>query len=371
MGAVNIYLDTVHTGTVKCVRYMDTVNITVTAALLTEVGIFSIRSRIMPAFEPYGVRQPHLEWTSSRFFRNTFLLLVAVLFLTAPGPRAQQNGHYLQGITGLDDGTALPPGFYVSYVPYLNLVNSFKGPDGKTLADTDLNIVVHNTVFEVTLPVKLLGAYYGFSATVPFVNTRLEGDSLAPSVQSAGLSDIYVAPIVLGWYEGKATYLVNFGFYAPTGSFNSAAAFNPGLGFWEQQLQAGATYNFDQKKLWNASLLSTWEFNDGKQRRNLKPGPMATFEYSFGRRLLHNSINVGAAGFAYQKLSEDTGSAVPPSVKGNLDRAFGLGPEFKYVNFKCHMAFDVRYEPEFGVQSRTRGNIVVVTLSYLQPFSPR
>lgn len=325
----------------------------------------------MPVLEPYEFRRSRLGLIVARLFRPALCLFAAVLFLAAPALRAQQSGHYLQGITGLDNGTALPPGFYVSYVPYLNLINSIKGPDGGTLADTGLNVVVHNMVLQATLPVKFLGAYYGFSATIPVVNTRFEGDAFAPSAQNAGLSDVFIAPIVLGWYEGRATYMVDFGLYAPTGSFNSSATLNPGLGFWEQQLQAGVSYSFDQKKLWNASLLSTWEFNDGKQRRNLKPGPMATFEYSFGRRFLHDSINVGAAGFAYQKLSPDTGSAVPPPVKGNLDRAFGLGPEFKYVSFKHHLAFDVRYEPQFGVRSRTSGNIVVISLSYLHPFSPR
>jgi hypothetical protein len=304
-------------------------------------------------------------------FRSALFALAAVLFIAAPGVLAQQNGHYLQGITGLDDGTTPPPGFYFSYVPYLSLANSLKGPNGNTIAPLDLNVVVHNAIFQMTLPEKILGATYGFNVIVPIVNTRLAGDAITPSAQSAGLSDIYVAPIVLGWQKRRANFLVNYGFYAPTGSYNPASAFNPGLGFWEQQVQAGVTYNFDQRKLWNASVLSTWEFNQTKQSVDLKPGPMATFEYSFGRRLLHGGINVGFAGFAYQKLSPDSGSAVPPPVRGNLDRAFGLGPEFKIANPKYHMQFGVRYEPEFAVQSRTSGSIVVVSLTYLHFDTPK
>jgi hypothetical protein len=296
--------------------------------------------------------------------------IAAVVFLTAPSLFAQQSGHYLQGLTGLDNGSALPPGFYITYLPYVNLVSSVKGPDGQTLENPDLNVVVHNAVLQVTLPAKFLGATYGFSLTVPIVNTRLEGNEYAPSLQSAGLSDIYIAPIVLGWDKGRSTYLLNFGFYAPTGAFNPSSPLNPGLGFWEEQVQAGTSYNFDKRRLWNASLLSTWEFNEGKQRRDLKPGPMATFEYSFGHRFLHGGINVGAAGFAYQKLAADTGSAVNPATRGNLDRAFGLGPEFEIANPRYHMAFDVRYEPEFGVQSRTSGNILVISISYLHFLTP-
>jgi hypothetical protein len=105
-----------------------------------------------------------------------------------------------------------------------------------------------------------------------------------------------------------------------------SSTLNPGLDFWEEQVQAGTTYNLDKNRLWNASLLSTWEFNQGKQRGDLKPGPMATFEYSFGRRFPNGGINVGVAGFAYQKLSADTGSAVKPPVRRNLDRGSALAP---------------------------------------------
>src|ERR1700678_2294294 len=245
-------------------------------------------------------------------FRSAAFVLLAALFLTAPAVVAQQNGHYLQGITGLDDGTAPPPGIYFTYLPYLNLVNAFKGPNGDTLENLDLNIVVHNAVFQVTTRKKFLGATYGFSVLVPIVNTRLEGEDVTPSMQSAGLSDVYFAPVILGWDKGKATYLVNCGFYAPTGKFNQSAPFNPGLGFWAEQIQAVMNYHLVTAKRWNASVLSTWEINQGKQSRDLKPGPMATFEYSFGRRFLHGGINVGAAGFAYQKLSADTGGAVNP-----------------------------------------------------------
>jgi hypothetical protein len=311
----------------------------------------------------------HSSALLSAVFRSALFLLVTALLLAIPSTvLAQQNGHYLQGITGLDDGTTPPPGFYFSYVPYLDLSQSLKGPNGKTIVPLDLNVVIHNAIFQMTLPEKFLGGTYGFEVLVPIVNTRLAGDVFTPSAQNAGISDIYVAPIVLGWQRGRANFLLNYGFYAPTGSYNPASAFNPGLGFWEQQVQGGVSYSFDQKKLWNASLLSTWELNQTKQSEDLKPGPMATVEYSLGRRLFHYSVNVGVAGFAYQKLSPDSGTAVNPLVRGNLDRAFGLGPEFKYTDVKHHFAFDLRYEPEFAVQSRTSGNIVVASVTYLDIF---
>lgn len=305
---------------------------------------------------------------SLRFAR--FAILFIIGSISSFIAQAQQVGHYLQGFTGLDNGSTPPPGFYAAYAPALDLVNAFKGPNGNTVINTDLNVVAHTAIFQMTMPKKILGGTYGWVFMVPVVNTRIVADVFNTSAQSAGLSDIYFAPIILGWEKGKFNYLINYGFYAPTGDFDPNSAFNPGLGFWEHQIQAGTTYNIDKRKLWNASLLSTWEINQSKLGEDLKAGPMATFEYSFGRRLFKYAVNLGVAGYAYQKFSADSGNKVNPLFSGNLDRSFGAGPEFKYTSVKHHVAFDVRYEPQFGVQSRTSGNMVFISLTYLDFFPP-
>jgi hypothetical protein len=82
------------------------------------------------------------------------------------------------------------------------------------------------------------------------------------------------------------------------------------------------------KKLWNASLLSTWEISPSKTGLDVKTGREAHFEYSFGRRFNKYSMNAGAAGYASTKLSADSGSGINPLLRGNLDRAFAIGPEF-------------------------------------------
>jgi hypothetical protein len=98
---------------------------------------------------------------------------------------------------------------------------------------------------------------------------------------------------------------------------------------------------------------------------------MANFEYSFGRRLLKYQMNAGVTGYAYQKLSADSGRAVSPPTKGALDRSFGIGPELKYTDIKHRMAFDVRYETQFGVQTKTSGNVLVIGITYLNFFPPK
>ena len=202
------------------------------------------------------------------------------------------------------------------------------------------------------------------------VNTRFVADQFNASAESAGLSDIYFAPIVLGWEKGKANFTVNYGFYVPTGDFDPSLALNPGLGFWEQQIQAGTTYSIDKRKLWNTSLLTTWEVKQSKLGIDLKPGPMFTGEYTFGRRFDKYKMNAGVAGYAYHKLAADSGSAVNPLTAGILDRSFGIGPEWKYTNLNWHLGLDFRYEQQFGVEAKTSGPVFVIGITYLKLAPP-
>lgn len=300
---------------------------------------------------------------------KTPLISLVALTVCAGGLQAQQSGHYLQGLTGLDNGTAAPPGIYVSYLTWVNTAVSFQGPQGETIADLGLNIGIHNVVFQMTTRKKFLGARYGFSVAGSVANSRVI--SATPSAAlKAGFSDLFISPVVLGWEKGKANVLVDYGFYAPTGPFDPTKSLNPGLGFWEHQAQAGMGYSFDKNKVWNASVLSTWEINQSKTRLNLKPGPMVTVEYGIGRRLDKHKINLGAVGYAYHKLTSDSGSDAGYLGGTALDRSFGVGPEFKYTDPKRHFALNLRYERQFAVQSKTQGNVFVAGVTWVNMFTP-
>jgi hypothetical protein len=300
------------------------------------------------------------------------LVLGGLLTLLSPsyGVYGQQTGHYIQGITGLDNGTGVPPGVYVAYLPYIYDIDTFKGPRGNTIIRPDLTLVAHNVAYQVTTKKKILGAEYGIGVIIPIVNTRLTANFLSTNFQEAGVSDIYFSPVTLGWEKGKATYVLDYGFYAPVGQFNPENSINPGLGFWEHQIQAGMGYSFDKKKLWNASALSTWEINQSKTGLDLKPGPMVNVEYSLGHRFDQYKINLGVAGYTYNKLSADSGSDSTILGSHTLDRSFGIGPEFKYTNPVKHFSIDFRYEKQFGVQAKTQGDVYVIGLTWLNISMP-
>jgi hypothetical protein len=280
-------------------------------------------------------------------------------------------GHYIGGATGLENGSTAPPGFYGTFFPFVEDVDALKGPKGATIAKPDIAVVANMVAYAVTTQKKILGAEYGLSVIFPVVNTRFTANVFNASEVSAGISDIYFAPLVLGWEKGNANYVVNYGFYAPTGQFDPSSSLNPGLGYWEQQIQAGATYSIGKPKLWNTSLLTTWEINLTNNSVDIKPGPMFTGEYSFGRRFDKYQMNAGIAGYGYKKLSPDSGSHVNPLVAGITDRSFGIGPEWKYTNIKWRLGFDFRFEQQFGVEAKTSGKIFAISITYLDLLPPK
>jgi len=294
----------------------------------------------------------------------------SIPLLLAPAIHAQQVGHYVEGATGLENGTAPPPGLFVGYLAYVNPVNSIKGSNGNTVVTPDITVAANFMEYAVTTDKKILGANYGLMFILPAVNQRFTSNLFQTSVQASGVSDLFFAPLVLGWDKGNWTYTLNYGFYAPSGNFDPSQALNPGLGFWEHQIQGGATWNIDQKKLWNTSLLTTWEINMSKTGLDITPGPMFTAEYSFGRRFFKYAGNAGVAGAIYHKLAADTGCCISPLIAGNLDRAFSIGPEVKFTDPFIHLGFDVRYEQQFGVLSRTSGKIFIIGITFLDLLHP-
>ena len=295
------------------------------------------------------------------------LATLAALSLTSS---SQELGHYIGGFTGLEDGTSPPPGFYAATFGLAEPIQSIKGPNGNTVLRPDINVGGVIAAYSLTTEKKILGADYGLAFMVPVLNTRFNSNLFNASAESAGLSDVLFEPIDLGWTTAKANYTLNYSFYAPTGDFNPDLPLNPGLGFWEHQIQAGLTYNLDKKKLWNASGLTTWEFSHSKQGLDVKPGPIFTGEYGFGRRFFKYQMNAGIVGYASQKLSPDSGSGISPLTVGYLDRAFGAGGEWKYTDIKHQLAYDVRYEQQFGVQLRTSGSILVFSITFLRLVPP-
>lgn len=82
-------------------------------------------------------------------------------------------------------------------------------------------------------------------------------------------------------------------------------------------------------------------------------------------------MNAGIAGYASQKLSPDSGNGIRRVIRGELDRGFGGGGEWKHTDIKHRFAYDARYEQQYGVQLCTSGKVLVFSVTFLDFVPPK
>jgi hypothetical protein len=151
--------------------------------------------------------------------------------------------------------------------------------------------------------------------------------------------------------------------------FSANANDNTGLGMWGNEFTLGSTVYPDQKKTWNAAANFALEFNSDKRDTNIHVGDLGTIEGGLGKTFYKKLsgpiplvMNLGIVGYAQFKVTGDSGSDIPPVLRGLKDRVFALGPEFNIFIPGPRLSLLARYEPEFGARNRTQGQTIVFSI---------
>ena len=294
------------------------------------------------------------------------LVALALLALCAQAG-AQERGQYLPGFRGLNGSAQPPPGFtYANYFIWYP-TDTFKDRDGSELPfDGDLDLIADLNIFAYTPKAKVLGGTYTISAAVPIVNTAVTLPRIGGDLGGAGIGDIYIEPLSLGWNLSKGNVRVAYGFVAPTGRFEEGATDNTTSDYWGHQVTLGGTVNPDKAKMWQISMSSVWEFHQTKRNEVVKVGNNVTFEYGVGKTFIKNQgkqvLQFGVVGYSQFQLTNDKGSDVLPLNVGAKDRVFAFGPEFDVILPPHKFNFMIRVLPEFGARSRTQGLTLVIAI---------
>ena len=296
------------------------------------------------------------------------LAAIALLGVAAPA-QAQERGQYLPGFRGLNAGVQPPPGFTYANYFFWYPSTTFKNREGdKAPINFDLDLIADMNLIAYTTKHKFLGATYGMAVAVPIVSTAVSLPRLGTGISPWGIADIYVEPINLGWIlaQGNGNVYLAYGFVAPTGRFDSNGSDTTTTDYWGHDVTLAATRNLGQKKLWQISLSSLWEFHQKKRHEDVRVGHNVTLEYGVGKTWVHNQgqrlVQFGAAGYAEFQLTDDSGADVVPLNQGANDRVFALGPELGVIWPAKKFNFLVRVLPEFGARSRTSGFTIVAAI---------
>jgi hypothetical protein len=296
------------------------------------------------------------------------LLIVTLICLPAC---AQYKGDHIPGFLGLQSGSQAPPGLYVGNVVWVYPTSTIKDNDGNSVKlPGSLTSTADIILVSVVTNYKVFGANVGGSAAFPFIKNRIQTDSLNVNT-GFGYTDMFVNA-ALGWRLKRADITAGYNLYIPTGKFSLNGTDNTGLGMWGNEFTFGSTVYLDQKKTWNAAADFGLEFHTDKSGTNIRVGDLGTIEGGLAKTFYRKVsgpipmiMNLGLAGYAQFKITGDSGSDIPPSLRGFKDRVFALGPEFNIFIPKPRLTFLVRYEPEFGARNRTQGQTVVFSIVWV------
>jgi hypothetical protein len=267
-----------------------------------------------------------------------------------------QPGHYAPGWNApLRAGTVpVDPGWYVLNTTMYFNAQKFRDGNGDVSSTDTTDYLLTAFAISWRADVRVLGGDYMAVVAPAFGNlsglpSLVDGE---PQDPGAGLTDLYLAPLVLGWHVERFEVAAALGFFAPTGRFTPGGADNVGLGFWTFNPHVATTYRLDagifEKTPFLAMGALRYEVHSNQEGRDFRPGDTLTFEWGIGVEAGERT-DVGLSGFVYRQVSDPTGEDAQPVDRY---RSNGLGIHVSHnfgpvsAGLRVYQDRDVRNGPE-------------------------
>lgn len=285
----------------------------------------------------------------------------AALFLLPSTAAAQLNGTNLKGDVGLKVGSQAPPGVYIAVPIWLYTADAVKDRNGDQILTGNIDTAIYGPALSVVTKKKVFGANYGFFAILPWANNRVQGAEDFDANPGAGLTDMYVQPINLGWTRPRADFTAAYGLGLPVGRYEDGAPNNTGLGMWTQEILLGTTVYLNDRRSVHAATAATFDFFSKKKDSETKVGNILNLEGGLGADFLGGGLTAGLAYFGIFKLTEDQfDSRLGELLVRGENRSWGLGPEVTLALASKRAVYgfvNVRYEWEIAARSSTEGAV--------------
>jgi hypothetical protein len=325
------------------------------------------------------------------------LLIVALLFIPPEPVSAQvaspvQGGHFLPGVMNVRDMAFPPPGLFVLW--YNVWVSSDKyidrnGNELKTLRLSELHPDLPNIDINLTVSgyAAVPALFWGSSFTLlggarylvgispnymsadATVITETGGGIIGPTITDveesklSGFSDLYVVPLGLSWMFNQVDVGFYYGFYAPTGRYETGASDNLGLGFWTHQLQAYGYFYPTPDRATAIMVGLTYEMNSTIKDVDVKPGNRFSLEWGISQ-YLSEVFELSVQGGHNWQVSDDSGDDMfwDPSIhdrKSTIAFSAGFWPWKNKLNVQLKYGFD------FGARQRFKGSLWSLNLIFI------
>lgn len=185
------------------------------------------------------------------------------------------------------------------------------------------------------------------TAIGPLVSTRT--GSISDSL--VGVSDLY-PQATLAWNRGVHNYMIYGMGDIPVGDYNPARLANIGIGHGAADGGVGYTY-FDPTKGHEFSIVTGLTYNLKNNDTNYRNG--IDWHTDWGAsQFLSKTFFVGAVGYFYNQITDDSGAA--PFLDGFRSRVAAIGPQVGFIfpvgdmqgflGVKSYFEFDAANRPE-------------------------
>ena len=299
--------------------------------------------------------------------RILFLSVILCMCLTC-GAAFGAHGHYVDGVEGINAGTAPPEGFYWRMYNLYYTASQMKDNKGETPGDFKAHVYAMANRFIYSTPIEILGGNLVVDAIVPLVYTDLYykvGDNKIMDANRFGVGDILVEPFVLSWHGERWDALAGVGVYMPSGGFRDPRsdflrhAADPGKGFWTFMGTLGGTVYMDAEKTWSASALARYEIHTEQSYTGTTPGNDFHLEWGVGKTF-DKIFTTGAAGYCNWQTTRDTGNL---ANRDQRERGYAIGPEIGFVRPDWKFQVSLRSLFEFKNRNAPQGITTALVLT--------
>ena len=297
-----------------------------------------------------------------------FFLLVACVELlpAADTVDAQDLGHKLPGLIGLEAGKVPPAGLYL-----IDRVVSYEADEvrdrrGTLIPVADLQLLGRSNAVGLSYTIQPPRRTMSFTMTaaVPLARLRLNiHDRPEASFDRFGLADIYVQPALLGWRLGRVDLVASYGLYLPTGTSPLAGGKGLSTGHVTHQFSAGGSIYANKNRTSFVTALASYDANLRKRGIDITRGDTLNIQGGAGTNLFNRVVEAGLAFNSLWQVRADRGADLPVVLRGARDRVYGFGPDGAVMIKAIQSQLRIRYEWDMGVRSRPKGNVFVVGLN--------
>jgi hypothetical protein len=302
--------------------------------------------------------------------RRRWALVIGVglaFLLTTASALAQDLGHKLPGLLGLDAGRIPEPGVYVADRFVVYEADRLRGRSGNLVPTGPFELLGISNAFGVSYTKKISGNSLFLTAGVgfPLAHIKLDIENRPEiGLDLLGLGDPYIQPFRLGWRKQRFDLVTSYGIYLPIGRSSLAGGKGVSSGQITQEFSGGGSVYFKDRSHF-VTALASYQLNTRQRGIDIKRGDSVQIQGGIGTKFLKGLAETGIAGYALWQVRSDRGTELPAVLTGLRDRVYGMGPEGAMLIKAIQGQLRVRYEWDFGVRARPQGHIFVVGVTFL------